>query len=72
MVKRRGRKKQVGMGLKSALGKVNKFLKSTKALSTVANLAANAGYAAPYSSVAGNVLGQAGYGRKRGRPRIRV
>lgn len=66
MPARRMRKKRGGgimSKLKNAASSANKFLKDTKAISTVANLAAASGYA-PQAAMAGKVAGQLGYGRR--------
>lgn len=68
MVKK-GRKKMQGKGVKESVMKglkaVNKFLKDTKAISTVAGQAARMGYSPQISGPIANIASLTGYGKKR-------
>ena len=60
---RRKKRHQGGEGLKDVLGKVNKFLKKSKIISTAAKALGSAGV--PYASKIGTQAETFGYGRRR-------
>lgn len=65
-----GRRNQGGEGLKDVLGKINKFLKKSKIVSTAAKALGSAGV--PYATKIGTSAESLGYGRMRRRKRVRM
>lgn len=59
----RPRRRQEGTGFKDVIGKINKFLKKSKIVSTAAKALGSAGV--PYASKIGTHAESLGYGRRR-------